>query len=128
MENAYAQALWRTVENGMAPKKAVEALHEALMRTGRTALMPRIAHSFARLAARESGKDRLVLSVAREKDERKAKAAAKEVLAQLGAKAGEMEVAVDESLIGGWRLEGREILHDASWKKDLLSIYNRATQ
>ena len=39
-----------------------------------------------------------------------------------------MKVRVDDSLIGGWRLEGRERLIDASYKELLLSIYNRATQ
>ena len=74
------------------------------------------------------GKNGITLTVAREKDERSAKSAVKDVLADMNASTKDVSVKVDESLIGGWRLEGREMLVDASWKKSLLSIYNRATQ
>jgi len=33
---------------------------------------------------------------------------------------------VDESLIGGWRLEGKETLVDASYKRELLELFNRS--
>lgn len=128
MEATYAQALWHMIERGTAPKKAVQSLYDSLVVRGRQALMPRIAKAFARLAARDSKRSGLILSVAHEKDERKAMREAKEVLGQMNASKNEMTVQLDESLIGGWRLEGSEHLIDASWKKHLLSIYNRATQ
>jgi F0F1-type ATP synthase delta subunit len=127
MESSYAQALWKVIAGGMTPKKAVDSLHESLAARGRTALMPRIARAFARIAEREEGKSGVTLSVAREKDERKAKSAAKEALENLGVKPADVSVAVDDSLIGGWRLEGRETLVDASFKKQLLDLYARAT-
>jgi len=95
---------------------------------GRQALMPRIGKAFVRLAAREGGKNDLTLSIAHEKDERKAMREAKEMLAQTDPSKKDITVKLDETLIGGWRLEGSEQLIDASWKKHLLSIYNRATQ
>jgi F0F1-type ATP synthase delta subunit len=128
METAYAQALWNLIERGMTPKKAVEGLLGSLKRTGRLALMPRVARAFARIAARNGARDAVVLSIARETDERSAKRAVKAVLDELGVAANELEVKIDDSLIGGWRLEGRERLMDASWKKHLVSLYNRATQ
>jgi F0F1-type ATP synthase delta subunit len=112
----------------MTPKKAVEGLLGSLKRTGRLALMPRVARAFARIAARNGARDAVVLSIARETDERSAKRAVKAVLDELGVAANELEVKIDDSLIGGWRLEGRERLMDASWKKHLVSLYNRATQ
>ena len=42
--------------------------------------------------------------------------------------AKDVDVALDDSLIGGWRLEGRGNLVDASFKKSLLDMYNRTTQ
>ncbi len=116
------------IQLGMAPKKAVDALHESLVVRGRQALMPRIARAFARISERDEGRNGVTLSIAHEKDERSAKRAAKDVLAGMDVAAGDVSVKVDDSLIGGWRLEGRERLVDATFKKYLVSIYNRATQ
>jgi len=70
----------------------------------------------------------MTLSVMREKD---AKQAIKEVEMVLAAhKIANVDLCeeVDETLIGGWRLEGRGVLLDTSWKRSLLSIYNASTQ
>ena len=117
MENNYALALWKSVENGMEAKKAVHSLLESLKTSGRTTLMPRILRAFERLAEREAKQSRERIFVAREKDGAHAKHAAGSQHAQ---------VHVDETLIGGWRLEAGETLVDASWKKYLLEMYNRA--
>lgn len=127
MEQAYAQALWKAVEGGMTPHAAVKALTEKLQRDGRTALMPRVARAFQRLAEREGSKHDIVLTVAREGDERQAKSAAKEILASLKADADGLKTQVDDSIIGGWRLEGRGMLVDNSYKSQLLKIYHRVT-
>jgi F0F1-type ATP synthase delta subunit len=125
MEEAYAQALWKMVKEGTAPSKAVHALSELLKSHGRLALMPRIGKAFARIAERQLQKETMTLTVAREKDERAAKAAAKEVLAELKLEAKEVSVKVDDSLIGGWRLEGKEVLVDRSYKTRLLGVFNK---
>lgn len=111
----------------MTPGKAVGAIASKLNADGRAALMPRVGRAFARLAEREAGKGGVVLTVAREKDERHAKSAAKEVIATLGEDI-DLRVQVDDSIIGGWRLEGRGMLVDKSHKAQLLGIYNRVTQ
>jgi F0F1-type ATP synthase delta subunit len=133
MEHAYAQALWKAVEGGrgragMTPHSAVKAVRERLSRDGRTALLPRIARALKRLAERESKKNNLVLTVAREKDERRALRAAKKVLAKLGMKKVELTTRVDDTVIGGWRLEGRGVLVDNSYKARLLEIYHHAAR
>jgi F0F1-type ATP synthase delta subunit len=128
MERNYAHVLWRLAGQGMEPAKAVRALYEYLKTNGREALMPRIATAFERLAAREDQKNTVTLSVAHEKDAPAAKVEAKELLAMLNLAAEDVAVRIDDSLIGGWRVEGREHLVDASFKKQLLSLYNRATQ
>ncbi len=68
MEKTYALALWQLVSNGMDAKKAVHALHDRLTTEGRAILMPRIAHAFERIAAREARKTDYTLTVAREHD------------------------------------------------------------
>lgn len=127
MENNYAQALYRMLAGGMKPKEAVKKLHDMLERQGRTALLPKIGRAFGRIAMREGKKGAVTLTIAREKDERGALSEAKDILNEMDIAAKDVEVRVDENLIGGWRLEGREHLVDASFKKHLLSIYNRAT-
>lgn len=117
--DAYAQALYRMMQKGIAPKDAVKKVHDALSRRGRSALMRQIAHAFTRLAERESRKNRTVLYVARKEDEHHARKASG---------ADKAELVVDENLIGGWRFEEGEQLIDTSFKKHLLSIYNRAIQ
>lgn len=128
MERAYAEALWVTIEKGRAPHEAVAALKKALQDRGRLTLLSKIAKAFQRLAARETNKNTLTLSVARQQDAQTAVKEVEKVLAELSM--GDIDVCegVDESLIGGWRLEGKGLLMDKSWKRALLSIYNRATQ
>lgn len=126
MEQEYAQALWQMIESGTQPKPALHALVESLKARGREMLLPRIARAFERLAARELQKNALVVSVAHEKDSARAKREAKRILDELSVDAKDIDVKTDESLIGGWRLEGRGILIDESFKKKLLDMYNAA--
>lgn len=135
METAYAQALWNMVNGGlsvgrqgMTPRRAVEALRELLIKDGREILLPRIGKAFKKIAMRELARTRLTLTVAREKDERRAKHEVKDVLEKLGLNGEDMVMHIDPHVIGGWRLEGAEHLVDASFKKHLLSIYNLATK
>jgi F0F1-type ATP synthase delta subunit len=125
MEHAYAQALWEMAKGGMDGKKAVHALRELLIRTGREALLPRIGLVFARIAERESKKHAVTLSIARESDERTAHREAKKVLSEMGVETKNLKTHIDGTLVGGWRLDGGEILIDNSYKKKLLSMYNR---
>lgn len=128
MEEKYAQALWRMVEDGVKPKEAVSKLRVILAKHRRERLLPRIGRAFERIAAREASKQKVTLSIAHKKEEAKAMREAKEALREMDAEARDVEVVLDETLVGGWRLEGREHLVDASFKKHLLALYNRATQ
>lgn len=128
MQEAYAQALWVVIQKGKTPQEAVAALKKTLEGRGRMALLPKIANAFQRLAAKESQKNTLTLSVARQKDFQKAVKDVENVLTELRISETDVCESVDESLIGGWRLEGKGILVDQSWKKALLSIYNRVLE
>jgi F0F1-type ATP synthase delta subunit len=127
MENAYAQALWHLIAKGMDPKKAVHALREILVARGREVLFPRIAKAFVRIAAREANRSDVTLHIAHAKDEWHAKSEAEGALKKMNLDAEITNVKIDNNLIGGWRLESGEHLIDNSYKKHLLSIYNRAT-
>lgn len=127
MEEGYAQALWKVIQAGTPAHKAVHALTETLKSHGRIALSPRIAKAFARIAQRESERSTIVLTVAREKDERHAHTEAKKALAEMGIEVKDLKTEVDDTVIGGWRLEGRGILVDASHKKQLLDIFSSVT-
>src|SRR4051812_46981674 len=114
MEKLYAQALWKAIENGRSPKDAVESLSKLLKKQGRHDLMGKISKAFQRLAeSKESTRARIF--VAHEKD-------GKHALKASGVP--EADIRVDESLIGGWRLENRGEVVDRSFKKYLLDIYN----
>ncbi len=126
MQEAYAQALWQTASRGMEPKKAVRALKDRLAAEGRERLLPQIGRAYLRIAEREMRRTRTTLSIAHGKDEARAKKAARELSGTEGLPK-DLDVAIDESLIGGWRLEGNGQLIDASFKKDLLEIYHRTT-
>ncbi len=128
METDYAQALWDVIQKGAAPKDAVESLKESLEAHGRLALTSRIARAFERIATRDRQRNGVTLLIARERDERTAKHAAHAILEDMGVKPSDVTVAIDDSLIGGWRLEGRERLVDGSYKKYLSEMYNRATR
>ncbi len=130
MEKTYAQALWKLVAGGMDAKKAVQAIYERLQQEGRASLMPRVGRALARIAERESNKRDLVLTVARESDLAQAKKEAKDVISAFTGESGsnaDLKTQVDDSLIGGWRLEGNERLVDVSFKKQLLDVYQGVT-
>jgi len=126
MEHSYATALWKIIGAGTAPKRAISQLREHLALRGRLALLPRIARAFARHATRERAKNTLTLSVGAQ-GAAEAKREANALLAGMHIDRHDVETVVDETLVGGWRLEGREYLYDASYKRYLLDIYRRMT-
>jgi F0F1-type ATP synthase delta subunit len=127
MEKQYAQALWKLVKRGMEPKKAVHALRDMLAREGRSELLPRVARAFQRIALEQSKKTDVVLTVATEGDITAAKKHTHDLIAEFGVTPHDVQTRIDGSLIGGWRLEGKEKLIDASYKRRLLDLFSRVT-
>ncbi len=68
----------------------------------------------------------MTITIADNKHEHRLRNDAAAALIDFEIDAGHIETRVDETLIGGWRLEGREHLIDASYKHYLLDMYNRA--
>ncbi|MCR4325738.1 MAG: F0F1 ATP synthase subunit delta [Patescibacteria group bacterium] len=127
MEESYAQALWHMVEKGMAPKEAVQRMHSLLVSRGREGLLPRISRAFKRLAEKKRAAHSIILSVAHESDLGRAHRETKDILSKMSAQASDVTEMVDSSLTGGWRLEGREMLVDASFKHYLLDLFKKIT-
>lgn len=127
MEKAYAEALWGMIVAGKDPKTAVATLHASLERRGRIGLMPKIAREFREVAERAQARAQVTLTVAHEKDVHWALQDARSYLDQFGIAKDNVTTRVDETLIGGWRLEGRERFVDASYKHELLALYERIT-
>lgn len=119
MEQKYAAALMHLVENGTNPSDAVAAIAKALEARGRTGLLSRVGRAFERLAEKRAARERTVVAVAREADAAHARAVSG---------APDAQIRVDDTLIGGWRLEKGDTLVDASYKTHLLNIYHRATR
>lgn len=128
MEHAYAQALWRLIESGTDTKKAVHMIHDLLVSNGRQALMPRVGRAFARIAEREIEKNTATLTVAREHDEKHARKEAQAALKEIGIDIPDLKTQIDDTLIGGWRLEAKGQLIDASYKSKLLEVFTAATR
>src|SRR3989344_9512485 len=124
MQEAYAQALWKMVNGGAAPKAAVKVIHDALLVRGRLGLLPKIAPAFSRIAVRKLACDTVVMHIARKEDEKKAVEEAKSILAEVGVETRDIKFSVDENLIGGGGVGGRERLFDKSYKKNPFSLYN----
>lgn len=119
MTEAYAHAVLQVIERGMEPAEAIRRLREVLDRDGKMALLPRIARALERLKDRT---DDAVLLVAREEDIPSAQTAAAQY------ESTPVSTAVDDTLIGGWRLEAGSTLVDASYKKHLLDMYRKLTR
>ena len=127
METIYAQALWVMIRNGMEPTKAVSRMGEKMTREGRGALLSRMGRAFRRIAHREIGRTALTLTVSDVAHTDSARISALARVSGTNVDTKHVEVRVDDSIIGGWRFEGNEMLIDASYKKYLLDMYHAIT-
>lgn len=118
----YSIAVYTAIKNGVKPAEALKRLTDILARQGHSALYPRILKTLERSLEKEEGKDTMTVRIAREKD---AKTYKSEIAAFREAQglSGEEEVIVDETIVGGYVLEGKGARTDASYKTSLISIY-----
>ena len=124
----YAEALIAMTEGGASPKEAVATLARYTDVRGIQGIMKRLPAILHRHALAHAREREVVLSVARERDAAHAKSEITELGKDLGADIHAVRVAVDDSLIGGWRLTTRNMLVDNSFKKQLSTIYSRITR
>lgn len=120
MEKTYAQALARSIGNGISEEAAVSGLVAHLARQGRSKLLPGILREMKRLAAAEA-KLAPTVEVARAEDAETALSAAR------AAGINVSEASVNPSLVRGWRARSGSRLIDRSGKQALVDLYQRIT-
>lgn len=116
----YARALWRHLEKGAAPASAAKSLHALMKSRGHISLAPKVARAFRTLTDSVREKKTMRLYVGNSAD-------SKAALRECGVVEQEVETRVDDTLIGGWKLVGRGRIVDASYKRQLLAMYQRIT-
>lgn len=116
----YAEALIAVLNAGHDPKQTLARLDEVLARRGHMKLKPAILrHTYIRLQERTAAAR---LSVAVKEDAVKYTKEAESFLRDRDI-AGSPEVVVDETLIGGFKLEGGNTSLDRSYKRALIDLY-----
>ena len=112
-------------KRGATVKDAVHTLAKHLERRGMTGAMHRLRAALEKRALAEVRRGKTVLEVADRHHAAHAKKEATEHLNALGVLAEDVTIHEDDALIGGWRLMGRSVLVDNSFKKHLLQLYKQ---
>ncbi|MBP9669694.1 MAG: F0F1 ATP synthase subunit delta [Candidatus Pacebacteria bacterium] len=100
------------------PQRAVSLFADALRARGRMKLLPKVRALLAREALRASKQPHAQIVVATADAEAAARKAT-------GLEAA--PVIVDETIVGGYQARVGDVFTDASFKKHLQDLYNRAT-
>jgi F0F1-type ATP synthase delta subunit len=122
MEKEYAYALLQAARNGMSSKESVSGLVRTLRSHGHMNLLPRISRALSEEERRLLRSDGAVLTVAAESEADAARSAAAGY-----AGSHQVRIATDERLIGGWVLTTPDTRVDASFKKQLVALYQAIT-
>lgn len=104
--------------------RLVESLVALLKRKGHLSLRPAIAREYRRLSMLEGEKGRARVVLAREQDAAKFRNEIAEELAAISM-TGESRQEYDGTLVGGYRIEHKDTVVDASYKTQLLSLYRK---
>lgn len=122
MEREYAQAVLEVAKRGMQPKELVKNLENTLRSRGHLQLSHKIAHALREAERRMGRGSESTLTIAKESEVASAKAEAAEHI-----DTNAVRIVTDDSLIGGWVLATPNTRVDASFKKQLLDLYQKIT-
>lgn len=114
-------------KEGTEANRRVEHFITLLRARGHEQLLPRIVREFERAIARARRTREVVLAVGRDADRGKFVDKAKEILAKAGHEGAEIVERVDEKLVRGFSLEGKDFQYDASARRKLLALYETLT-
>ena len=117
MPHNYTHALMHIVHT-TEPKRAVSLLTDALRARGRLKLLPKMKALLVRESLRAERQPAAELFVAVESGEKSARAASGLQDAPL---------IIDPTIVGGYQARVGDTMTDASFKKQLQDLYNRAT-
>lgn len=123
MSDTYATAAYLALEDGMMLPDVLKRLVEVLEKRGHSKLYGGILRELEKkIAGAEEAKT--TVRLADTDDEKVLKAEIAAALTEIG---GEQvyELETDESLVGGFVLETKDRMVDASYKRSLLSLYRK---
>ena len=120
----YTEAAQSLLEEGVKTSEVLKNLKKVLERRGHEKLYLRVLKNLARNTERGVGTETIV-RVAKEAHVKKFKNEIKNASARLGVKESDTRTFVDESLIGGYTVETKDVLLDQSYKSALLNIYRK---
>lgn len=127
-ETQYASLLLAMIEKGIVPEKAVANTIRLLHQHKLMALLPRIKKVLMLEVSKQKRKSEAVLVVANASDKAHAEEEAKGAMSACGHRKQPLTVCIDDSIIGGWVVQSYDTRIDASYKRSLRDIYQRAIQ
>ncbi len=119
--NDYSQAVRALVREGTSPDAALMGLRTMLTARGHLRLYPKILKELLTEVTKDSANETATVTVARAGDEITHKKEITEQLTLLGQ--NEHTTIIDESIVGGYIIEGTNSRIDNSYKKRLLTLY-----
>lgn len=124
-KQAYIEALVNLIKkNPPGGSGYIDAFREAATERGEEKLIAPVLAEVKRLLSDEEGKSATVFFGHRDE---KSEKEAREALQDLTIEESDAVFAEDTNLIGGYRIETKNMLVDASFKGALLSLYKRIT-
>ncbi len=126
MKAAYVTAVTNLLTTGSEPESILRGLKQTLETRGHTQLYRPVLEETARVLAERSKKQAPKLTLARTSDETKLAATIADAMRTLGVSENPIP-RVDDSIIGGFKLEHNHRQLDQSYKTALLTLYRAIT-
>lgn len=125
----YAEALSRAVhgKDGSEKETLFQNFRNLLTRRGHTILFPSILREFENITQQQKEAATVTLSVAKLEDADTFRAEVEAVENVFGSKET-FAIVEDSMLVGGWRVERKDALYDASYRRGLLELYRKFTR
>jgi len=127
MKKHYIQAVLEMIRAGGSPEQVLSGLNTVLKAKGHESLKASVLFGVVRVLEAESARSGASVTVATKAHAEKYANAIKAVLQDLGAPT-DYVVKEDATLIGGFVAENNNVVHDASYKTSLVTLYRKLTK
>lgn len=124
---SYAHALHQAARNAdrVRQEELFQNLLHILKTKGHQRLLPQILHEYERLMAHVQEQSKGVLEVTHQKDVRHLTKEIERACQKLHLTAANLELKVNDQLVGGFLLRKSGTLFDASYRRQLIELYRR---
>ncbi len=123
MKKHYIKAMASLLTSGQSVDVVLAKLEALLKEKGHLSIHKDILEGLLVELSQETASSAAVVSIARESDAKKLENAIHHALLKLGDKNATMKLVVDETLIGGFKINHQGKAIDASYKNRLLELY-----